>query len=153
MSEEGKKPFYKKWWGIVLIAVGLIIVVNVASGGGDTSEDATPATQETQAETKDSATDSTPQEADKPVDETKTAKSLTEIYDAISLGMTEEQVKKVAGKPAMTSSAEIEQFGQVTNLVYTSGMNSVTVSVQNGNVKMIVIGEWDGESLSTRSKM
>lgn len=162
-----KKPWYKRWWGItIIIFIGLIVIGSLADQGEEEATTTTeiqetkPATQETQSETNDPSTENIPEETEEPaveteeaVEETKAAKSLTEIYDAVSLGMTEEQVKEVAGEPAMTSSAEIQQLGEVTNLVYSSGMDSITVSVQNGSVKMIVIGEWNGDKLNTRSKM
>lgn len=82
-------------------------------------------------------------------------KSASEVYDAVQLGMTEDEVWAIAGRPEMTSQADVEEFGNVTNLVYSDAhsLDNVTVSMQDGVVKLIVLGEFDGEYLDVKSKM
>ena len=79
--------------------------------------------------------------------------SLDEMYEKIQKDMTEQQVKEIAGEPDMTSQATIEGFGEVVNLVYYEGTNNLTVSVQNGTAKVIVLGKFENGKMNTKSKM
>lgn len=62
-----KKPFYKKWWGIALIVLGVLFVLGaIFGGGGDTT-----ATDEPQAEVTAEATEPATEETEPAAEESE----------------------------------------------------------------------------------
>ena len=126
---------------VVGIVLGLLFVVGMLSslGGGSTPyEDTSGHTRVHEA--RDSIDVPEP--------------SIGDIYDAVHPGMTAEDVKRIAGEPDFTMSAELDGFGTIVDYTYNGkGMSSVSVSIQDGKVVMVMIGDMDGDSIKTRSKM
>jgi hypothetical protein len=81
--------------------------------------------------------------------------SIEEIYSQVGPGMSEEQVWEIAGRPDITSQADIEGLGSATNMIYSDGhsLDNVTISLQNGIVEQVTIGDFDGDKIDVRSKM
>lgn len=147
----------KGWQIAIAIFAGFFVLIGVLSAIGGGTEPVKTDTQR-HKEARDSILpeeEEAEEVEDYTVEPREADKSVTEVYDAVQLGMTEDEVWSVAGRPNMTSSADVEEFGQVTNLVYSDphSLDNVTVSVQDGVVKLIVIGEFDGEHLDVKSKM
>lgn len=82
-------------------------------------------------------------------------KPVVEIYNEVELGMSEDEVWKIAGSPDITSQMDDEYFGVVLELIYSDShsLDNVTVMFDDGVVTMIVLGEFDGENISVKSKM
>ena len=82
--------------------------------------------------------------------------TVEQVYSAVELGMTEEEVVAIAGDPIISSQAETE-LGTAKNLIYSNGdggIDNVTVSVQDGVVKLVVLGVFDADgNIDVKSKM
>lgn len=82
--------------------------------------------------------------------------TVEQVYSAIELGMTEDEVIVLAGDPVISSQADTE-LGTVKNLIYSNGdgsVDNVTVSIQDGVVKLVVLGIFDADgNLTVQSKM
>jgi len=80
---------------------------------------------------------------------------VSEVYNRVGLGMTENEVWGIAGEPEITSQVEDETFGTVLELIYSDGhsLDNVTIMFDDGKVTMIVLGEFDGDQINVKSKM
>ncbi|MDP2211991.1 MAG: hypothetical protein Q8J63_09685 [Candidatus Aquicultor sp.] len=141
-----KSSAKKKGCGCLLAAIaGLSLIMIVTSlGGGDGGNVNKDSATERNTTNEQPATEAQPQDV-----------SIDEIYEQVSLGMTEAQVLEIAGESAMTSEVEMQGLGTVKNLVYygDNNMDNITVSVQNGTVKVVVIGKFKDGKMTTKSKM
>jgi hypothetical protein len=78
---------------------------------------------------------------------------LRGIYTDVHLGMTEDEVRAVAGDPDMVSTSEVEGLGKMKDLMYNDGMDNVSVFIENGEVRMVIIGTFTDGDLDTKTKM
>jgi hypothetical protein len=80
---------------------------------------------------------------------------IEEIYNAVELGMTEDEVRAIAGKPDMVSNSEIEGLGTMRDLIYHGGIvDNVSIFLEDGKVRMVILGNTnDTGDIDTRSKM
>lgn len=151
----------KRGWKIAIaIFAGFFVLVGIITAIGGESTVGEPAKTDTQRhkEARDSILPEEEAEEieDYTVEPREADKTVTEVYDEVQLGMTEEQVWEIAGKPDITSQADIEGMGSAMNMIYSDdhSLDNVTVSIQNGTVKLIVIGEFDADgAINARSKM
>ena len=89
-------------------------------------------------------------------DTMNTAESdVDEIYHAVKLGMSEDEVRAVAGAPDMVSTSEIEGFGTMRDLVYVGGFSdNVSILLEDGTVRVIIVGHVNSTGdLDTKTKM
>lgn len=145
------------------LAVGLfavIVLAAVISSDTTSNNEQPPAQEAATQEANDDAQYNTEEyaEPEEPVTEpTEPATpqlTLDEMYGAVQLKMTEQQVIDKIGSPDMTGETDMQKLGVVKNLVYSSGMDNLTVSVQNGAVRVVVLGKFDSQGkISTKSKM
>jgi hypothetical protein len=140
-------------WGLIALGVLIIIVAIVSLGGKEGQRETTEPAQKEPVQTQEAE----PQKEEAVEKPTTTAPkkrlTLEEIYNKVEKGMTEAQVRKIAGEPDMTSEAEIEKYGKVVNLIYYDDMDNITISIQNGTVKIVVLGRYENGKLKTKSKM
>ena len=66
-----RKPFYKKWWGIGLIGLGVLFALSaIFGGGGDTTAPEDPTPEATAEQTEPATEEATTEEADSGEEET-----------------------------------------------------------------------------------
>ena len=81
--------------------------------------------------------------------------SIGEIYNAVELGMTEDEVRAIAGKPDMASTSTVEGLGSMRDLTYNGGMmDNVSIFLEDGKVRMVLLGTVnDSGDIDTKTKM
>ena len=81
--------------------------------------------------------------------------SIEEIYGTVELGMTEAEVRAIAGEPDMVSTSEIEGLGNMKDLTYNGGlMANVSIFLEDGKVRMVLLGTVnDSGDIDTKTKM
>jgi len=83
--------------------------------------------------------------------------TIQDIYNVVELGMTEDEVRAIAGEPTMSSNVEVEGWGTMKDLVYSDNgnlMDNVSIFIEGDTVSMIVIGTFDGDgNIDTQTKM
>ena len=88
-------------------------------------------------------------------EDTATTVDVDEIYHAVKLGMSEDEVRAVAGAPNMVSTSEIEGFGTMRDLIYVGGFSdNVSILLEDGTVRVIIVGHVNSTGdLDTKTKM
>jgi len=138
-----------KGWQIGLVLGGAVIVLLFAWGALlETDFGEVPAPQPVPKEQP------APVEPE-PVVPTPERLSVEEIYNTVELGMTEEMVRTIAGKPDMVSTSEVEGLGTTKDLTYNDGMlDNISIFLEDGKVRMVMLGTWnDSNDLDTKTKM
>jgi len=139
------------WQIAIAIFAGFFVFAGILAAIGGSVEE--PVQTETKQESV--ATESAEEIEDFTVEPKREGKPVTEIYGELELGMSEEQVWEIAGEPDITSQADVEGFGNMLELIYSDGhsLDNVTIMLEDGTVKMIVLGEFDGDRIDVKSKM
>ena len=77
------------------------------------------------------------------------------IYTDVQLGMTENEVRAIAGEPDMVSTSEVEGLGTMRDLTYHGGMmDNVSIFIEDGKVRMVLLGTVnDSGDIDTKTKM
>jgi len=102
------------------------------------------------------ATESAEEIEDFTVAPRREGKPVAEIYSEVELGMSEEQVWEIAGRPDITSQVEDETLGTVLQMIYSNdhSLDNVTIMFDDDKAALIVLGEFteDGE-IDVKTKM
>ncbi|MDE1381218.1 hypothetical protein PVN23_21735 [Bacillus licheniformis] len=141
MAEKVKKPFYKRVWFWVVVAI-VVIGAAGANSGGDT-ESASTETKENateSTETKATETKAEPKKEEKKEEKKETNKKTIsmEEFEKIENGMTKEEVEKLIGGAGTLDSSAGE--GQYKTEIYSwegdtgFGANA-NVTFQDGKVQ------------------
>ena len=138
-------------WQIALaIFAGIFVLGGILSAIGEPVEE--PIKQEKAIEKAEETAEEIEDFTVEPREERLT---VSEVYNRVGLGMTENEVWGIAGKPEITSQVKDETLGTVLEFIYSDGhsLDNVTIMFDDGIVSMVVLGEFDGESIDVKSKM
>lgn len=141
----------KGWEKVLAVGAATIIVVIAACAIGIVlypTEDVTEPKSNPPIESEDT------KETVKP-EPTRERVSVEEIYNWVELGMTENEVRAIAGEPDMVSTSEIEGFGTMKDLIYVGGFSdNVSILFENDTVRLVIVGHVNSSGdLDTKTKM
>jgi len=142
------------WKLAIAIFAGFFIFTGILAAIGGSVEE--PVQTETKQESVATESAEEIEEIeDYTVEQTEERKLVSDIYNEAELGMSEEDIWRIAGEPSITSQAEVEGFGNCLELIYSDGhsLDNVTIMLDDGIVTMIVLGEFDGDRIAVKSKM
>lgn len=118
-----KKPFYKKWW---FILITIIVIIGALGRIGNKKDiDVSADTSTSSIQSTESAS-STPSKSE--------SKITYENFCSIQMGMTYDQVKEVLGDGQEQSSNEVSGIKTVMYSWSGSGVSNMNVTIQNDEV-------------------
>ena len=118
-----KKPFYKKWW---FILITIIVIIGALGRIGNKKDiDVSADTSTASIQSTESAS-STPSKSE--------SKITYENFCSIQMGMTYDQVKEVLGDGQEQSSNEVSGIKTVMYSWSGSGVSNMNVTIQNDEV-------------------
>lgn len=118
-----KKPFYKKWW---FILIAIIVIIGALAGRGNKKEVDVSTDKTTSSTQSTESTSSTPAKSEN--------KITYENFCSIQMGMTYDQVKELLGDGQEQSSNEVSGIKTVMYSWSGSGVSNMNVTIQNNEV-------------------
>lgn len=128
---KSNKPFYKKWW---FILIAIIIIIGAVGSNGSKKADTTKETANTTDNKQEAKTEAVKEEPKKEEAKKEDTKVTYENFINIKMGQSYDEVKAILGEGKEISSSEVAEIKTVMYEWKGSGMGNMNITFQGGKV-------------------